>query len=278
MKILVTGGLGFIGSNLVKRLVKEKYEVTIIDNLSTGTMGNYVPGTRLIQDDINNINLVQGEFDICFHLAALSRVQPSFTNPTATFDSNVSGTHRVLDYCRKNNIQIIYAGSSSKHHRYTESPYATTKYLGEQLCKMYRDTFDMVIDIARFYNVYGEGEIIDDDFAAVIGIFRRQKRDGVPLTVVGDGKQTRDFTHVEDIVDGLWRIAIMNKSHEDAWELGTNKTYSINEVAMLFNHPIVYIPDQKGNYKSSQRVNSDAIDRLGWKPVDRLKEYVLQVS
>tara|TARA_R100000742_G_C4279146_1_gene103038 strand:- start:934 stop:1767 length:834 start_codon:yes stop_codon:yes gene_type:complete len=276
--ILVTGGLGFIGSNLVKRLVKEKYEVTIIDNLSTGTMDNYVPGTRLIQEDINNINLLQGEFDICFHLAALSRVQPSFTNPSATFDSNVSGTQRVLDYCKKNNIQIIYAGSSSKHHRYTESPYATTKYLGEQLCKMYRDTYDMVIDIARFYNVYGDGEIVDDDFAAVIGIFRRQKRDGVPLTVVGDGKQTRDFTHVEDIVDGLWRIAIMNKSHEDAWELGTNKPYSINEVAMLFDHPIFHIPDQKGNYKSSQRVNSDAINILGWKPVDRLKEYVLQVS
>lgn len=278
MKILVTGGLGFIGSNLVKRLVKEKYEVTIIDNLSTGTMGNYVPGTRLIQEDINNINLVQGGFDICFHLAALSRVQPSFINPTATFDSNVSGTHRVLDYCRKNNIQIIYAGSSSKHYKYTESPYATTKYLGEQLCKMYRDTFDMVIDIARFYNVYGEGEIIDDDFAAVIGIFRRQKRDGVPLTVVGDGKQTRDFTHVEDIVDGLWRIAIMNKSHEDAWELGTNSPISINELASYFNHPIEYIPEQKGNYRSSQRVNSDAIDMLGWKPVDRLKEYVLQVN
>ena len=272
--ILVTGGLGFVGSNLVKRLVKENCEVTIIDNLSTGTMDNYVPGTRVIQEDINNINLVQGKFDVCFHLAALSRVQPSFTNPSATFDSNVTGTQRVLDYCRKNNIQIIYAGSSSKHHRYTESPYATTKYLGEQLCKMYRDTYNMVIHIARFYNVYGPGEIVDDDFAAVVGIFRRQKRDKVPLTIVDDGKQTRDFTYIDDIVDGLWRIYIKNKSHEDAWELGTNSPISINELASYFNHPIEYIPEQKGNYRSSQRVNSDAIDMLGWNPNNRLKEYI----
>ena len=136
----------------------------------------------------------------------------------------------------------------------------------------------MVMHIARFYKVYGPGETVDEDLAAVVGIFRRQKRDKVPLTIVGDGKQTRDFTYIDDIVDGLWRIYIKNKSHEDAWELGTNSPISINELASYFNHPIEYIPEQKGNYRSSQRVNSDAIDMLGWKPVDRLKEYVLQVN
>lgn len=273
-KILVTGGNGFIGSNLIKRLVEEGNQVTSIDNLSTGTIDYQVEGCRYIIEDIQNIHLIEDEFDICFHLAALSRVQPSFINPTDTYDSNVTGTQRVLEYCRKNNIEVTYAGSSSKHHRYTESPYATTKYLGEQLCRMYRDTFGMRIQIARFYNVYGPNEIVDHDFAAVVGVFRRQKRDGEKLTIVGDGKQNRDFTYVEDIVDGLIRIANHRDIHPDGWELGSGHQYTINELAEWFNHPTTYIEDQKGNYRYSKRVNDDAIRDLGWKPGDRLKEYV----
>lgn len=274
MKVLVTGGAGFIGMNLIKRLVHEGCEVTSLDNYVTGTTANHVDGVTYIHSDVRDIDKVAREFDICYHLAALSRVQPSFVSPLRTYESNVTGTLAVLEYCRHNNIHVIYAGSSSKHQGHHQSPYSTTKFLGEELCKMYREVYGMVVDIARFYNVYGPGEIVDDDYAAVIGIFRRQKRDGVPLTVVGDGEQSRDFTHVDDIVDGLWRIGITNKSHNDAFELGSGVEYTINEVAGWFDHPIEYIPQQKGNYRKSQRVNSDAIDMLGWKPVDRLKEYI----
>tara|TARA_B110000285_G_C14933815_1_gene518578 strand:+ start:13 stop:444 length:432 start_codon:yes stop_codon:yes gene_type:complete len=139
---------------------------------------------------------------------------------------------------------------------------------------MYSDTFKMKINIARFYNVYGEGEIVDHDFAAVVGVFRRQKRDGKPLTIVGDGNQTRDFTYVGDIVDGLIKISKTDHQHTDAWELGSGHKYSIKELASWFKTDITYMPDQKGNYRYSLRVNNDAVNMLRWQPGDRLKQYI----
>lgn len=278
MKILVTGIAGFIGSNLAKRLLKEGCKVVGIDNYSTGTRDNHIEGVEYIEMDIRDISKLDREFDICFHTAALSRVQPSFVSPLETFDVNVRGTLEVLEYCRNKNIHVIYSGSSSKHYNHDLSPYAKSKYVGEELCKLYREVYGMYVEITRYYNVYGPNEIIDHDFAAVVGIFRRQKRDGVPLTIVGDGKQVRDYTHVDDVVDAVWRLSISNKTHKDAWEIGTNEPISVLELASYFDHPVEFIPEQKGNYRSSQRVNSDAIDRLGWKPTNRLKEYVLQVN
>ena len=136
----------------------------------------------------------------------------------------------------------------------------------------------MDIEIARFYNVYGPHEIVDGDMAAVIGIFRNQVSEGKALTIVGDGKQRRDFTHVEDIVDGLYRIAMSNEKHEDAWELGTGKNYSILEVYEMFKERFGcdrwHIEDQPGNYRVTLQENTDAQDRLGWNPEDRLEEYI----
>lgn len=143
---------------------------------------------------------------------------------------------------------------------------------------MYRTAFETNVEIARFYNVYGPHEIVDGDWAAVIGIWRRQIRNGEPLTIVGDGEQRRDFTHVEDIVDGLYRIGMSSEKHEDAWELGTGKNYSINEVANMFTEKFKcikqYVPNQKGNYRETLRENNDVIERLKWQPQDRLKDYI----
>jgi UDP-glucose 4-epimerase len=143
---------------------------------------------------------------------------------------------------------------------------------------MYKSVYNLNAEIVRFYNVYGEGELVDSHMAAVIGVWRAQAKKNYPITIVGDGKQRRDFTHIDDIVDGLIRVAESNKGHEDAWELGTGKNYSINEVADMFiqrfNCVKVYMTDQKGNYRETLRVNSDAIDMLGWQPKDRLKEYI----
>jgi UDP-glucose 4-epimerase len=118
---------------------------------------------------------------------------------------------------------VIYAGSSSKHHDPSDSPYAMTKFLGEEICKLYKKSFNVNVEIARFYNVYGPGEIVDGDWAAVIGKWRQQVRDGEPITIVGNGEQKRDFTHIDDIIDGLWKIGIKDLVHEDAWELGTGR-------------------------------------------------------
>ena len=147
---------------------------------------------------------------------------------------------------------------------------------------MYRRTYGLDLEIARFYNVYGPHEIVDGDWAAVIGIWRNQVSNGEPITIVGDGEQRRDFTHVDDIVDGLWRIGMKNLKHEDAWELGTGINYSINDVYQMFRErfgaDFTTLPDQPGNYRQTLRENDDSLDKLGWKPSDKLKDYIFSLD
>jgi len=288
MKILVTGGAGFIGSNLIKRLVKEGHDVISIDNYDSGMEENHVEGCKYVDADIETIEYINGEtikalnpkggYDLCYHLAALSRIQPSFEDPTETFRVNVQGTRAVADWARLNNVKVVYAGSSSRWHDPYQSPYAAFKHMGEEVFKLYKKAYNLDAEICRFYNVYGPGEIVDGDWAAVIGIWRRQVRDGEKITIVGDGEQRRDFTHVEDIVDALYKVGMGSEKHEDAWELGTGVNYSINEVYEMFKEKFgtesVYIPDQPGNYRKTLRENDDSLERLGWQPKDRLKEYI----
>ena len=277
MKILVTGGAGFIGTNLIKRLLNEGHTVHSLDNYDSGLKENEIEGCQYFNSDVRSIFSMEN-YDLIYHLAALSRIQPSFNNPQNTFDVNTAGTQEVCDFARQTKTKVIYSGSSSRWHNPHISPYACYKHVGEEICKMYRTSFNTDIEIVRFYNVYGPHEIVDGDWAAVIGVWRRQVRDGQPLTIVGDGEQRRDFTHVDDIIDGLYKIGISNEKHEDAWELGTGKNYSINEVADMFVEKFgcekQYIPNQKGNYKETLRENNDAIERLGWQPTDKLKQYI----
>ena len=225
---------------------------------------------------------MENDFDICFHLAAQSRVQPSFDDPEECFRVNVLGTLKVIEWSRINNTKIIYAGSSSRHQRPSDSPYAMYKFLGEEVCKLYKKIFQVNVEIARFYNVYGPGENVDEINGNVIGIWRSKIKNEEPLPIVGDGEQKRDFIHVYDIVDGLHKISISNLVHEDAWELGTGVNYSINYLFKLFskrfNANSVNIPDQPGNYRTTLRENDDTLDRLGWEPKDRLRDYILSLN
>jgi UDP-glucose 4-epimerase len=276
---MVTGGAGFIGTNLIKRLLNEGHEVHSLDNYDSGVVENEQEGCNYIVEDIEALEYIKGEsFDLCFHLAALSRIQPSFEDPTETFRVNVKGSQIVSEWAKHNNIKVVYAGSSSKHHDPTTSPYAMFKYLGEEVFKLYKKTYNVDVEICRFYNVYGPDEVVEGDWAAVVGIFRRQVRDGETITIVGDGEQRRDFTHVVDIVDALYKVGVSNEKHDDAWELGTGINYSVNELYEMFKEKYgsesKYIPDQKGNYRVTLRKNSDTVDRLGWKPEDRLKDYI----
>ena len=183
-----------------------------------------------------------------------------------------------MEWARHNKVKVVYAGSSSKHHDPTISPYAMYKYLGEEVCKLYKKTFEVDVEICRFYNVYGPKEIVDGDWAAVIGIWRNQVNNNQKITIVGDGEQRRDFTHVVDICDALYKVGVGNEKHEDAWELGTGINYSVNEVYGMFKEKFgsdcTYIPDQKGNYRETLRENNDTVERLDWKPQDRLKDYI----
>jgi len=282
MNILVTGGAGFIGTNLIKRLLKEGHRVTSIDNYDSGLESNHLANVVYKNDDVNNIGRMPRDFDKIFHLAALSRIQPSFNDPEETFRVNTLGTQKVLDFARTIGAKVIYAGSSSRWHDPYQSPYAACKYMGEEVCKMYKKTYGMDIEIARFYNVYGPAEIVDGDWAAVIGIWRRQAAAHEPITIVGDGEQLRDFTHVDDIVDGLYRIGFKTEVHEDAWELGTGMNYSINEVYLMFKErfgcDFINIPDQPGNYRCTLRENNDTVDRLNWEPQDKLRDYIFSLG
>jgi UDP-glucose 4-epimerase len=279
MKILITGALGFVGKNLAKKLVADGHDVIGLDNYEIGKPADEVDGVRYLPWDIEQIEYLKGDsIDLCFHLAALSRIQPSFEQPSETFRVNARGTEAVCEWARHNNVKVVYSGSSSQWHDPFLSPYALYKKLGEDVCKLYRMIYNSNIEIARFYNVYGEGEITEGKWAAVIGKWRGQVKKNHPITIVGDGEQRRDFTHIDDIVDGLIKIGFGTEKHEDAWELGTGFNYSLNEVAQLFvekfNAVKVYMTDEKGNYRETIRVNNDAIERLGWTPTDKLKEYI----
>jgi len=280
-KILVTGGVGFIGTNLIKVLIEKGYNVTSIDNYSAGSIENETENVNYINADIEEIVHLDDDFDLCFHLAAKSRVQPSFKDPLEYLRVNVNGTAKVMEWAKKTKTKVVYAGSSSRHCDPSDSPYAMYKFLGEEVCKLYRKAYSIDVEIARFYNVYGPLESLDEIHGNVIGIWRSKVKKSEPLPIVGDGNQRRDFTHVYDIVDGLIKIANSEKSNHDAWELGTGLNYSVNELFGFFkerfNVKSLNIPDQPGNYKTTLRENNDTLDVLGWKPKDRLRDHIINL-
>lgn len=284
-KSLVTGGCGFVGHHLTKKLIQLGHEVDVIDNLSIGSEAKDVQslGAKFLGGDVRAMdNIKPKSYDYIFHLAALSRIQPSFENPKLTFSVNLDGTKQVVDYAHKNKSKLIYAGSSSRHHNPLLSPYAMTKHMGEEWIKMYKGVYGLNAEIVRFYNVYGPGELVNSHMAAVIGLWRAKVNNKQPIPIVGDGEQRRDFTHIDDIIDGLILIAFSDEKHEDGWELGTGKNFSINEVYEIFKQKFdvdkVYIPEQKGNYRETIRLNNDALNRLGWQPKMDLKEYILNLN
>ena len=274
MRILITGGGGFIGSNLAKRLREEGHSVFTLDKKYDKSL--------TLNFDVKNIHKLASKPDLIYHLAADVRVQESFLVPTQYIENNVMGTQHILDYAHKGNIKVVYAGSASKHTNPYLSPYALSKYMGEELCKLYREAYNLDVEIARFYNVYGPGEHLHETESSVIGIWRHNIQNNLPLNVVGDGQQKRDFIHVEDIVDGLIKIGFSNESHDDAWELGTGHMTCINDLAAMFHErfgcTFNYIDDQPGNVRESIVLNYDANERLGWNPERRLIDYITNLT
>ena len=147
MKILVTGGAGFVGTNLIISLKQKGHTLVSIDNYSIGQKSNHVEGVTYLDMDANEIGSIPNDFDLIYHLAGLSRIQPSFLNPTETFIANTSSTNAILEFARARGTKVVYSGSSSKHHNHYQSPYALYKYLGEEICKMYKKTYDFPIEI-----------------------------------------------------------------------------------------------------------------------------------
>ena len=277
MRALVTGGAGFVGTNLVKRLLNDGHKVTVFDNYSTGYQENQQKGCEYIDIDVGNEIYEDNDkkFDVIFHLAALARIQPSLKNPRPAIYTNFNGTLNILEYARKNNIQVIYSGSSTKHHGIFKSPYAWSKFGGEQLCELYSKVYDLNTTICRFYNAYGEHHIRTGNYATVVGIFEKQFMNNESLTITSDGEQRRDFTHVDDIVEAL--VSCVGKDYRaEEFELGRGVNYSINEIADMFgeDYPRTYVSERPGEYPVTLADSSNAKDKLGWTPTKDIKDYI----
>jgi UDP-glucose 4-epimerase len=277
MKVLVTGGAGFIGTNLIKRLLKDGHEVVSIDNYSTGKKENEQDGCIYYDYDLSYSYIRDDgdSYDVIFHMAALARIQPSLKHPYKTIYNNFTSTLHILEYGRKNNIKVVYAGSSSVHHGLYESPYAWSKFSGEDLCKLYSNVYGTDVSICRFYNVYGTHQIEDGTYATMLGIFQRQYREGNPLTITGDGEQRRDFTHIDDIVNGVVKSSEQSFRSE-IFELGRGVNFSINEIVNMFgeDYPREYIPKRKGEYDVTLADYSHAKNLLNWKPTRDIEDYI----
>ena len=297
MKALVTGGAGFIGTNLIKRLLKDGHEVVSVDNYSTGKEENHQEGCRYHDFDLSKaspIEIGNIEYDVIFHLAAIPRIQPSFENPKETFESNVLGTLNILEYVRRknekerwaNNIKVISAGSSSVHGGAYKNPYTFTKWQSDKLCHMYSELFKVPVNVCRFYNVYGPHELTEGEYCTVVGIFQKQYENNEPLTITWDGEQRRDFTHVDDIVDGLMLTA-EGKSWGLTIEFGRGKNHSINELADMFDIPgpdghlyyeRKYIDKRPGEVRSTLCDLGLAYSAVGYQPKRNLKDYINKIK
>lgn len=294
MKAIVTGGCGFIGSHMVDRLLAEGHEVVVIDNCSTGRLENLAHQRnnaclKVYQLDICNYAEIQPLFvdvDWVFHMAALADIVPSIQDPAAYFRSNVDGTFSVLQAAKKVNIKkFLYTASSSCYgipDQYPtneraairpEYPYALTKRLGEELVLHWNKVYKLPAISLRLFNVYGTRSRTSGTYGAVFGVFLSQKLSGKPFTVVGDGKQTRDFTYVTDVVDAFYTAANSDITGE-IFNVGSGNTYSINRLVELLQGEVVYIPKRPGEPDCTFADTSKICRILQWKSKVSLEEGV----
>ncbi|MBU1026739.1 MAG: SDR family oxidoreductase [Candidatus Margulisbacteria bacterium] len=287
-KAIVTGGAGFIGSHLCEALLNKGFQVVAIDNLSTGREQNLAsfsgsPNFQLVISDINDREVIKDYFrdaDYVFHLAALADIVPSIINPTGYHHSNVDGTMNVLEVVREvcpKLKKFVYTASSSCYgipDKYPtpetaeikpEYPYALTKNLGEQIAFHWANIYKLPVNSLRLFNVYGPRSRTSGTYGAVFGVFLAQKLANKPYTVVGDGKQTRDFTFVTDIVSAFIAAAETEVTGE-FFNVGSGNTYSVNKLVELLGGKVTYIPKRPGEPDQTFADISKIKSSLGWKP------------
>lgn len=284
MKVLVTGGAGFIGSHLSRELFKSGHEVTVLDNLSNGRKENIAdlfqqPDFTFNQVDIRDSEQLSDNFygiDWVFHLAGLADIVPSIEQPKDYYETNVNGTFNVLQAAREAGVsRFIYAASSScygipKTYPTPESaetkpqyPYALTKYMGEQLVMHWQQVYKMPAVCLRLFNVFGPNSRTTGAYGAVFGVFLAQKINGKEFTVVGDGEQTRDFTYVSDVVKAFVKAAESNVKGE-IFNVGSGGSYSINELVKLLGGEVKYISKRPGEPDCTFADTDKIKQQLGW--------------
>lgn len=289
---IVTGGAGFIGHHLTKALLGLGHNVCVLDDLSNGRVDRIVPGCEFVKCDITGripSEVTEKYKDGIFHLAALPRVPFSIENPILTNKVNLLGTLKILETARKWNIKkVVFASSSSVYGGMTSvngliestkelnplSPYALQKLASEYYCKIYNDVHGLKTCALRYFNVYGPGARGDDSYSLVIAKFLEQRLRDEPLTITGDGEQTRDFTHVEDIVKGtILAMELNTTDNAEIINLGRGNSCSVNEIAEMIGGPTVNI-EPRIEPKHTLAINSKAKKLLGWEPTISTREGV----
>jgi len=300
MKYLVTGGAGFIGSNIVDALIDDGHEVVCVDNESAESNSQFYWNDKAdnYPVDINDFCSLSWIFkhekpDIVFHLAAEARIQPTINEPQKACLTNFVGTCNVLQASRENGVKrLVYSSTSSAYGLKNDpplkedmvkdclNPYSVSKTGGEELCKVYNNIYNLETIILRYFNVYGDREPTKGHYAPVIGLFLKQKTQGRALTIVGDGKQTRDFTHVSDVVKA--NLMASHTTNEEALgeiiNIGTGVNKSIFNIAKMIGGEIVYIPKRQGEAQHTLADISKAERLLLWKPKIELKNYLKQLD
>lgn len=276
-KILVTGGAGFVGSHLCERLAQNSnYEVYSLDNYFTGSENNHVSNVTYIKGDTKDIeSLIDFIPDMVYHLGEYSRVEQSFEDMDKVWKYNKDGIFAVLEFVRKAGCKILYAGSSTKFGDgglgRSSSPYAWTKASNTELVENYGIWYNVPYAITYFYNVYGPREISTGKYATLIALFKEKMKRGEPLTIVSPGTQKRNFTHIDDIIDGL--ILVGENGYGDEFGIGSPDAYSILEIAKMFDGDIIMLPERKGNRMTADVVTAKT-EALGWKPTRSIKDYI----
>ena len=274
--ILVTGGAGAVGTNLIEALLAKGNKVTSWDNYSAGKVDNHIAGANYHPiSTIQSVEALQDDFDLIYHLGEYSKVVPSFDEITNAFTYNILGSFKLLEAIRKNNIPVVYAGSSTKlsYPGELHSPYAFFKSTIAKLVQGYGDWYNIKYNICYFYNVYGpRTDTWGNEWQSVINIFKKQKEEGVPLTITGDGTQRRDFTHVNDIVNGL--ILAGSNIRNQEFQLGTGVDYSILEIANAFDHHFEFIDARRGDRPKGLADISTTKDVLGYEPTYNIIDYI----
>ena len=295
MKTLVTGGAGFIGSNIVENLLSLGHEVTVIDNESSEASEEFywnskAKNFKLDITDSESRDLYHG-VDVVFHVAAEARIQPAIINPILAIKTNVLGTGTVLQFSREAGVgRVVYSASSSAYGMNNVpnvetqiddclNPYSVSKASGESLCRMYTELFGLKTIILRYFNVYGHRQPIKGPYAPLVGLFARQKKEGLNLTIVGDGEQRRDYTNVSDVVAANVLAAFENLDDSNfgqMFNIGTGVNFSVNEIAKLFNSPMEYIPERLGEARETLANIEKARRILKYNPEVRLIDFIIE--
>jgi UDP-glucose 4-epimerase len=294
MKSLVTGGAGFIGSNLVDELIQLGHEVIVIDNEYSDVHDQFYwnDKSQNYKYDIRDYEKTRplyGGVDYVFHIAAEARIQPAIQNPIEAVSINSVGTCTVLQCAREAGVNRVMYSSTSSGYGMNDSPnvetqpddclnpYSVSKVNGEKLCKMYTSLYGLPTICFRYFNVYGERQPLRGQYAPVIGIFLRQRASGEPLTIVGDGNQRRDFTHVSDVVKANVMAAISNPDSEafgQVYNVGTGTNHSINQIARMISNNVINLPPRSGESRITLANNKKINKTFGWNPSVKLEEWI----